>query len=315
MLLLIWPLAHIPYAWGYGLWSGLTLIAYIAVVTSLSHRMTAAFFAALVAPSTLVVVIFGQSSCLAGALLFAGFGMLRSRPILAGILFGLLAYKPQLGLLVPVALIAIGQWRTIAAAAATISAMIVASSAFFGWTIWLAWLRAMPDLWRVFDMNRMSFAPVMTTPSGNLFIFGAGDAVTHAVQFLATAASSAVVWFCFRRDSGPLSVAALAVAAFLATPYAFGYDLPILTAAIITLAADRWKHADSFSFPEIFFMTAAYMLPFCLFAQCAYRFSSIVIAVLLWLIATRVRSRSKILVMTSDSVTATGSSWSLPAAY
>jgi hypothetical protein len=45
--------------------------------------------------------------------------VLERRPYLAGSLFGLMIFKPQLGLLLPVALIAGRQWRVFAAAAAT----------------------------------------------------------------------------------------------------------------------------------------------------------------------------------------------------
>ncbi len=39
--------------------------------------------------------------------------LLGRRPVLAGVLFGLAAVKPQLGLLVPVALISARQWRSV----------------------------------------------------------------------------------------------------------------------------------------------------------------------------------------------------------
>ena len=41
--------------------------------------------------------------------------LLDARPVLAGVLFGLLAYKPQFGLLIPLVLIATGRWKTFAA--------------------------------------------------------------------------------------------------------------------------------------------------------------------------------------------------------
>jgi len=55
------------------------------------------------------------TAALAGAALLS----LERRPILAGVFIGLLAIKPHLALLFPVALIAIGAWRTLLAAAVT----------------------------------------------------------------------------------------------------------------------------------------------------------------------------------------------------
>jgi glycosyl transferase family 87 len=44
----------------------------------------------------------------------------RSSSILSGPLYGLLAYKPQLALVMPFALLAGGQWRTVLAAGMTV---------------------------------------------------------------------------------------------------------------------------------------------------------------------------------------------------
>ena len=58
--------------------------------------------------------------------------------MLAGILFGLLTYKPHLGVVVPFALLALGAWRTIAAATVTAILLIAASVAMFGLDAWRA---------------------------------------------------------------------------------------------------------------------------------------------------------------------------------
>ena len=60
------------------------------------------------------------------------------RPILSGILFGLLAYKPQFGLLIPVALLVAGQWRAMIAAGLTVIALTAAATLAFGTDIWWA---------------------------------------------------------------------------------------------------------------------------------------------------------------------------------
>ena len=69
----------------------------------------------------LVCLGHGQTGFLTAALLTGGVLCLERREALAGILFGLLAYKPQFGLLIPLVLVAGGYWRAIAAAGATSS--------------------------------------------------------------------------------------------------------------------------------------------------------------------------------------------------
>ena len=60
----------------------------------------------------------GQNGFLTGVLMIGGFGALPGSPVLAGVLLGLLTYKPQFWLLVPVALAAARQWRVLGIAIA-----------------------------------------------------------------------------------------------------------------------------------------------------------------------------------------------------
>ena len=55
-------------------------------------------------PPVFLCLMQGQTGLLAAALLGGGLLALRPRPVLAGVLFGLLTVKPQLGLLLPFAL-------------------------------------------------------------------------------------------------------------------------------------------------------------------------------------------------------------------
>ena len=76
-----------------------------AALRALGLRLEAVL-AILAARAAISVVIAGQNTFLSVALLYGGLALLERRPILAGILLGLLAYKPQVWVLVPVALLA-----------------------------------------------------------------------------------------------------------------------------------------------------------------------------------------------------------------
>ena len=78
----------------------------------------------------------GQNGFLTAALIGGALVMLDRRPLLAGVLFGLLAYKPQFGLMVPLVLAVSGRWRCFAAAAATVALLALATTAAFGPHIW-----------------------------------------------------------------------------------------------------------------------------------------------------------------------------------
>src|SRR4051794_38865919 len=93
---------------------------------------------ALAFPAVFVNLGHGHNGFLTAALIGFALIHLDVRPILAGILFGLLAYKPQFGLMIPLVLAATGRWRTIFAAAATILALVLAVSFAFGFDTWRA---------------------------------------------------------------------------------------------------------------------------------------------------------------------------------
>ena len=88
---------------------------------------------ALAFPAVLVNIGHGQNGFLTAALLGGALVMLDRRPLLAGILFGLLAYKPQFGLMIPLVL---GGERPLAHVspppAATVALLAVATTIAFG---------------------------------------------------------------------------------------------------------------------------------------------------------------------------------------
>src|SRR5205823_10368143 len=141
-----------------------------------------------------------------------------TRPILAGVLLGLLTYKPQLGVLVPIALVAAGLWRTIAAAAATVAVLIAATGLVFGWSIWPAWLSGILAYSDQFAAESSEILHLMPTVFVAVLRLGAPPAAAQLIQAGAAIAAAAVVWDCFRRGATPLAAGALMTATFLATP-------------------------------------------------------------------------------------------------
>jgi len=86
----------------------------------------------------LVNIGHGQNGFLTAALLGGALHWLDRRPLLAGVLIGLLAYKPQFGVLIPLALLANGRWSSIGAAAATVAALVAVSYVTLGSEVWHA---------------------------------------------------------------------------------------------------------------------------------------------------------------------------------
>jgi hypothetical protein len=75
--------------------------------------------AILLSPAAVFCLISGQSSFVTAAMLLTIFACLDRKPVLAGVLLGLLTLKPHLGLLFPVMLAVSGRWRVFLVASAT----------------------------------------------------------------------------------------------------------------------------------------------------------------------------------------------------
>ena len=265
-LLFLWPLGGLGYLTAYGVWIGTTLGAYLAAVAGRDWR-SPRLWLAIVAPTTLLAIISGQNGLLTAALMIGGFRVMARRPVLGGIILGGLAFKPQLFVLVPLVLLASRQWRALVGLSVSVVGLSLASAVVFGPMIWLRWLQAVPTLWRLFEDNRQALGYLMPTVTASLPAAGVDRGVAHTIQIIVALGAAGSLWLVFRRgartDAAPrrLDAAALQVGAFLTTPYAFIYDLPMVTSAVATTLetcaeADRpWRPG------EVVVLLAALLLP------------------------------------------------------
>src|SRR5207237_836783 len=113
---------------------------------------------------------------LAAALFGLATVRLESRPIAAGILFGLLCYKPHFGVLVPIALAAGGYWRSFLAAGCSATALVLISLALFGWETWQAFLVTAGAAHSVYESGRILFAG-FANPFGAVRLLGGNHRV------------------------------------------------------------------------------------------------------------------------------------------
>ncbi len=113
------------------LWCVLGLALYLWAAWSGGVQRQHLLFLA-VAPGVAVNVFFGQNGFVTAALLIGGLANLDRKPVLAGVLFGILTIKPQFGLLLPVLLVMTGRWRVIAAAVVTTAVLVALTSLWFG---------------------------------------------------------------------------------------------------------------------------------------------------------------------------------------
>jgi len=194
---------------------------------------------ALAFPAVLINVGHGHNGFLTAALLGGGLIILDRRPLAAGILFGLMAYKPQFGLMIPIALAAGGYWRTFAAAAATAVLLTLLTTLVFGVQVWHAFFVG-AEFTRtvVLEQGDTGWHKIQSIFSWAR-MWGAPIPLAYAIQGTATLVlAMATAWLWHGKAPYPLKAAGLCLAAILATPYTLDYDMMVLAPAIAFLAAD-----------------------------------------------------------------------------
>ena len=238
MLLLVWPLGLLPYLPGLALWSAATTAAYLWACGAGRRDRRAVVPALLLAPATYVCLTGGQNGLLTGALLIGGLKLTRRHPVLAGMLFGLLTVKPQLGLLLPFALLAARQWTAIASAGLTALALAGGSALLFGVDSWRAYLDlVVPLQTAIMNHGTGMFTTMMPSAYMGLRLLGVAQEARTAVQLLLFGLTLAgVLWTFARSRDDVLKLAVLAVGTFVASPYAFNYDMTTASLAVALLA-------------------------------------------------------------------------------
>ena len=195
--------------------------------------------ALVLSPAVVLCVISGQSSLVTAVMLVTIFAWLDRRPIVAGILIGLLTLKPQLGIFFPVMLIASGRWRVFASAAVTVLALAVATALVFGPQVWIDFVaKGLPVNNLVLADPERIATPFYPTIFMNLRGIDLPYSAAMTIQLGFTAlAVGAIAWaFRFRRDADPHWLMALFFAcAVCGVPYLLSYDTLALTFAALVL--------------------------------------------------------------------------------
>lgn len=255
------PLALIPYLPGFALWLSAGWFAfYRALRLNMPDGRVLLF--ALATPAVFINSVAAQTGTWTAALFGGGLGLLDRRPILGGGLLGLLICKPQLGILVPIALVAGRRWRALTAAAVAAGFLIAVSVISFG-----------PDIYGAF-LQRLALIRHFSLEDGtgvwhrSLSVFvaarrlGADVPVAYLIQAVATtlaAAAVAAMWF--RNVSAGIRNAMLVLGTYLATPYLQDYDL-VSGALVVVWLGQNAEFRGARDVPLFYAKASLLLIPF-----------------------------------------------------
>jgi alpha-1,2-mannosyltransferase len=242
------PLALLPYALALAAWQGLTFAFYLVVIGAIlrparqQHDAIGRLWlpVAVAFPAVFINLGHGQNGFLSAALLGAALVALPRRPLVAGVLFGLLSYKPQFALVIPLALVAARQWRTVFSAGVTVIVLAGASAALFGVDAWTAFF-ASTEISRkmLLEEGNVGFEKLQSTFAA-IRLWGGGVTPAYMAQTavsVLTIAATAWIWYTSRDHA--IKAALLIAATALASPHVLDYDLMLLAPALAFFVAAR----------------------------------------------------------------------------
>lgn len=222
-LLLATALAMLPYTAALLLWQASSFAAALFVLHRILPRREA-LWAGLAAPVALICLGHGHNGFLTAALLGGGLLLLDRRPLFAGLLLGCLIYKPQLGLVIPILLLVLGQWRAIAGACASAGMLIAATLIIWGPGVWEAFIGSIPlTTTQVIESGSTGWHKIHT-PFAWARMWGADVEEAYLLHSLAAGAAVALTLLIARRAAPAQRNMAVIAAGLIVTPYAMDYD-------------------------------------------------------------------------------------------
>ncbi len=240
-LLMALPLALFPYLVALALWLATTLAAYVLVVRGIApHRLTVLLTLAF--PATFWNFFYGQNGFLSAALLGGGLLLLERFPVLAGLLLGAMCFKPQLALLVPIALIAGRCWKTLVTAAVFVIFIAIITTVVFGNDVCVAFLKDIALHKSLFETGHLIHYQFVPTLFSAARLAKLGPAMAYLLQVLMMLmVTLAVIWVWWKEGPSPVSAAILVLGILLFPHFYCWYDLTILALPLAWLAWEGYQ--------------------------------------------------------------------------
>jgi alpha-1,2-mannosyltransferase len=263
LLLVSAVLALMPYPAALAVWQGATLLLYLGMLWAVLRAAKTQpedaadaptqhppaqdpiakdplwLLLAVASPAAFVNIGHGHNGFLTATLIGLALVALDLRPILAGVLFGLLSYKPQFGVMIPLVLIASARWRAFTSAALTVVALVIVTTLAFGFDIWQAFVDSMPYTREVILEQTGTGSYKIQSVFAWVRMWGGGVHLAYTIQGAVIVVLAGALAWLWRSDAAlPLKAAALIIASMLATPYSIDYDFVALAPAIAFIAGN-----------------------------------------------------------------------------
>jgi hypothetical protein len=255
----------LPYGTTLLLWSVAGMLAFMLAATSWKTNHQLALLAAL-APLSFCNIVLGQNGLLSAALFLGGLRLAHTRPILAGVLIGCLAFKPTLAILLPLALLVEKRWMVIISSAITLSILCVLPALIWGKSVWYDYLQhAVPFQQQLLEQGTGLAQLMKLTGFMSVKLLGFDNHLAYQIQSGFMLVSLALVFsYGVRRkvknQFDGQDITLLAIATLLMLPYAHFYDMALITGGLLLMCHDN-KLSDQSLFIRSKTFGVIYVIP------------------------------------------------------
>lgn len=234
------PFTYLGYLGAFWAWSALTILGLMIVI----RRITPVWYLPLLVPLCLPVaytMVAGQNGTLTAIVIGAGLIMLPRSAKVAGIILGLLVYKPQLAVVIPFCLLAGRYYSALISMVVTAIVLVLMSWIIFGADPWVAFFQGLSSQTNsAFGADQVNWERIPTVVITAMQVFDSSRTAWMLQVGVALFALTLAVWV-WRATTEP-GVRALALVAStpLVSPYIWDYDIAILIIPIAFLASESW---------------------------------------------------------------------------
>ncbi len=257
--LIVAPLALFPYIPSLILWLMLTFSGFLYVTHRFSpHVLT--IWLTLSFPGTFQNVIHGHNGFVVTFILGLVLLIIEKHPFAAGLVLGLLSFKPHLIMIVPIFLIAGRAWRTVAGLGISVMMLILASTVLFGIDTWLRFFEKIPFMMYLLKNGFLQMHQVVSTLGALLLMGIPYDTAVwiHLLFSLVGIGLTTAAWY--KNEPRYIKHSLLVFTILLVTPYANSYDLTLLALPLCWFGWEAYRRAEISTIASLL-LIAAWLLP------------------------------------------------------
>lgn len=238
---LVKPLAALDYNPAFALFMSATFLFYLLAVRRLAQPWGVLLPAAAF-PAVLVNLIYGQNAFLTAGLVLLAFAHLYRRPVLAGMLIGMLVIKPQMAVLLPALLLCGRHWLAFLSAAITATLLCLLSTWSVGLDAWPAFFHSLNDAREFLQVGKLRWSQMISV-FADVKQLGGSTALAYGLHVTWAALLAALSLYTWLRTRDlALRATTFVLATLHFSPYMYDYELVWMALPLTLLGLRGGRH-------------------------------------------------------------------------